>query len=223
MKRDKEALKYLTDIKWKNESRFGFELNFIFHCNPYFKNSILTKMYLKPIYLDTSASKIKWHEGKCLTHDFIKMSGRKPMIRTRNRFFHFFNSLPPHPTEEEIYNHGRYIVETFKGNIKYDYHTGKIIRDKIIPHAISWYIGEALRVSFVMNNMITVIPRMRKLKLVKAIEALMSFSNCYDFCFSVLWVRITLMMNAFGFHQSSSGFHQSSSSSFCYQIGCESF
>ncbi|KAI7741523.1 hypothetical protein M8C21_022601 [Ambrosia artemisiifolia] len=44
--RDEEALKYLKDIKWcRIEDPKGFKLEFFFDTNPYFKNSVLTKVY----------------------------------------------------------------------------------------------------------------------------------------------------------------------------------
>lgn len=44
---DKEALKYLKDIKWQNlgDDKRGFKLEFYFDVNPFFSNSILTKTY----------------------------------------------------------------------------------------------------------------------------------------------------------------------------------
>lgn len=44
--RDEDALKYLKDIKWcRIDSPKGFKLEFLFDANPYFKNTILTKIY----------------------------------------------------------------------------------------------------------------------------------------------------------------------------------
>ncbi|KAL6136561.1 hypothetical protein ACLB2K_061856 [Fragaria x ananassa] len=38
-------------------------------------------------------------------------------------------------------------VEGFKAQLRYDFYIGKIIRDKIIPHAIAWFTKEALQKS----------------------------------------------------------------------------
>lgn len=44
--RDEEALKYLRDIKWcRIDNPKGFKLDFFFDTNPFFKNSVLTKVY----------------------------------------------------------------------------------------------------------------------------------------------------------------------------------
>ena len=44
--RDEDALKSLKDIKWcRIDDPKGFKLDFFFDTNPYFKNSVLTKVY----------------------------------------------------------------------------------------------------------------------------------------------------------------------------------
>ncbi|GJZ82152.1 nucleosome assembly protein 1;4-like protein isoform X2 [Tanacetum coccineum] len=44
--RDEEALKYLKDIKWcRMDDPKGFKLEFFFDNNPFFTNSVLTKVY----------------------------------------------------------------------------------------------------------------------------------------------------------------------------------
>ncbi|GJW92977.1 putative reverse transcriptase domain-containing protein [Tanacetum coccineum] len=44
--RDEEALKYLKDIKWcRMDDPKGFKLEFFFDTNPFFTNSVLTKVY----------------------------------------------------------------------------------------------------------------------------------------------------------------------------------
>ena len=46
MECDEEALKFLKDIKWcRIDVLKGFKLEFFFDTNPFFKNSVLTKMY----------------------------------------------------------------------------------------------------------------------------------------------------------------------------------
>ncbi|PKI64670.1 hypothetical protein CRG98_014937 [Punica granatum] len=78
--KDEDALRYLRDIRWsKTDNPKGFKIDFFFYTNPYFKNSILTKIY------------------------------------------HLINEEEP-------------ILEKA---------TRATIRDKIIPHAIKWFIGKA--------------------------------------------------------------------------------
>ncbi|KAI3853107.1 hypothetical protein MKX03_014467 [Papaver bracteatum] len=44
--RDEGALKYLKDMKWcRIKDLKGFKLEFFFDPNPYFKNTVLTKIY----------------------------------------------------------------------------------------------------------------------------------------------------------------------------------
>ncbi|KAI3872585.1 hypothetical protein MKX03_001534 [Papaver bracteatum] len=88
-KRDDDPLKYLKEIKWCTiDTPKGFKLDFCFHTNPYFHNSILTKTYLM-------------------------MDDDKPIL-------------------EGV--------------------TGSIIRDKIIPHAVLWFTGEAAHPEYINDN-----------------------------------------------------------------------
>ncbi|CAJ2667727.1 unnamed protein product [Trifolium pratense] len=64
--RDKEALKYLKDIKWCRlcNPRI-FKLEFYFDSNPYFQNSVLTKTYhilkdIDPIVEKSTGTEIEW-------------------------------------------------------------------------------------------------------------------------------------------------------------------
>ncbi|KAL6143557.1 hypothetical protein ACLB2K_054252 [Fragaria x ananassa] len=149
--RDEGALKYLQDIEWRrlgSRARGGFELKFIFAHNPYFENSSLLKQFT---HEQTSASEINWRHGQSLTHKLIVKPGKrgKPMSKTCESFFNFFTSRSvPHPTEDTYpYTPSKATVEGFKAQLRYDFHIGKIIRDKIIPHAIAWVTKEALQKS----------------------------------------------------------------------------
>ncbi|XP_071685650.1 nucleosome assembly protein 1;2-like [Rutidosis leptorrhynchoides] len=152
--RDEEALKYLKDIKWcRIDDPKGFKLEFFFDTNPCFKNTILTKVYHMiedddPILEKAIGTEIEWLPGKCLTQKILKKKPKKgsknakPIIKTEkcDSFFNFF-SPPQVPEDEEDINEE--LAEELQNQMEQDYDIGSTIRDKIIPHAVSWFTGEA--------------------------------------------------------------------------------
>ncbi|CAM8890253.1 unnamed protein product [Rhodiola kirilowii] len=152
--RDEGALKYLKDIKWyRVDEPKGFKLEFHFDTNPYFKNSILTKTYHmidedEPILEKAIGTEIEWHSGKCLTQKILKKKPKKgsknakPITKTETceSFFNFF-SPPQVPEEDEDIDEEA--AEELQNQMEQDYDIGSTIRDKIIPHAVSWFTGEA--------------------------------------------------------------------------------
>ncbi|KAL2332270.1 hypothetical protein Fmac_019851 [Flemingia macrophylla] len=157
--RDEGALKYLKDIKWcKIDDPKGFKLEFHFDSNPYFKNSVLTKIYHMiddddPILEKAIGTEIEWHPGKCLTQKVLKKKPRKgsknakPITKTEKceSFFNFFN--PPQVPEDDD-DIDEDAVEELQNLMEHDYDIGSTIRDKIIPHAVSWFTGEAVESDF---------------------------------------------------------------------------
>ncbi|CBI35962.3 hypothetical protein VitviT2T_013256 [Vitis vinifera] len=154
--RDEGALKYLKDIKWyRIDNPKGFKLEFYFDANPYFKNSILTKTYHmidddEPILEKAIGTEIEWYPGKSLTQKLLKKKPRKgsknakPITKTENceSFFNFFNP-PQVPEDEEDIDED--VAEELQNQMEQDYDIGSTIRDKIIPHAVSWFTGEAVQ------------------------------------------------------------------------------
>ncbi|KAL3642967.1 Nucleosome assembly protein [Castilleja foliolosa] len=150
---DDEALKFLKDIKWfRIDDPKGFKLEFYFDTNPFFKNSVLTKTYHmieedEPILEKAIGTEIEWYPGKCLTQKIMKKKPKKgskntkPITRTEQceSFFNFF-SPPKVPDEDDIDEDD---AEDLQNLMEQDYDVGSIIRDKIIPHAVSWFTGEA--------------------------------------------------------------------------------
>ncbi|KAK4373089.1 hypothetical protein RND71_008473 [Anisodus tanguticus] len=152
--RDEEALKFLRDIKWsKIDDPKGFKLEFFFETNPHFKNTVLTKTYHmidedEPILEKALGTEIEWYPGKCLTQKILKKKPKKgsknakPITKTEQceSFFNFFS--PPHvPEDEEDIDEDA--AEELQNLMEQDYDVGSTIRDKIIPHAVSWFTGEA--------------------------------------------------------------------------------
>ncbi|KAL4304292.1 hypothetical protein GQ457_10G001100 [Hibiscus cannabinus] len=143
---DEAALMYLKDIKWhKMEVPKGFKLEFYFDTNPYFQNSVLTKTYLMideddPVLEKTIGTEIEWYPGKCLTPN----KGSK--TKDFKSFFNFF--YPPHipdddDDDDDDEDLGEYTAEELQILMEDDYEIGSTIRDKLIPHAVSWFTGEA--------------------------------------------------------------------------------
>ncbi|XP_011008690.1 PREDICTED: nucleosome assembly protein 1;2-like [Populus euphratica] len=155
--RDEGALKFINDIKWSRlQDHEGFKLEFYFNPNPYFKNSVLTKTYLiidelDPILSQAIGTEIEWYPGKCLTKKVIvkkkprrgsKMAKTITKIKKSEIFFPFFP--PPRiPVNEDGRDDDAY--DELQDMIELDYIVGMIIRDKTIPHAVSWFTGEATK------------------------------------------------------------------------------
>ncbi|KAG0495859.1 hypothetical protein HPP92_000550 [Vanilla planifolia] len=154
--RDEDALKYLKDIKWhKLDDSKGFKLEFHFNPNPYFKNSVLTKTYHmidedEPILEKAVGTEIEWLPGKCLTQKVLKKKPKKgsknakPLTKTETceSFFNFFSPPQVPDDDEEI---DEVAAEQLQDQMEQDYDIGSTIRDKIIPHAVSWFTGEAVQ------------------------------------------------------------------------------
>ncbi|CAM6039278.1 unnamed protein product [Sphagnum compactum] len=153
--RDEAALKYLKDIKWNNlDDNKGFLLEFYFDTNPYFKNPMLSKTYHmieddEPILERAVGTEIEWIPGKNLTTKVLKKKPKKgaknakPVTKTERceSFFNFF-SPPQVPDDEDI---DQDTAEELQDLMEQDYDIGSTIKDKIIPHAVSWFTGEALQ------------------------------------------------------------------------------
>ncbi|KAM7254648.1 hypothetical protein ACFE04_004028 [Oxalis oulophora] len=153
--RDEGALKFLKDIKYHRfEDPKGFKLEFEFDPNPYFQNSILTKTYYvvdddgDPVLEKADGTEIEWLSGKCLTQKVLKKKPKKgskntkPIVKTEKceSFFNFFTP-PKLPDEEDDDDVDEDIADEFQDLMEHDYNLGVTIRDKIIPHAVSWFMG----------------------------------------------------------------------------------
>ncbi|KAG0590212.1 hypothetical protein M758_1G079700 [Ceratodon purpureus] len=152
--RDEAALKFVKDIKSSNlEDNKGFKLDFYFEENPYFKNTVLSKTYHmidddEPILERAVGTEIEWAAGKNLTQKVMKKKPKKgakntkPVTKTEQceSFFNFFT--PPQVPEDDDIDQDT--AEALQDSMEQDYDIGSTIRDKIIPHAVSWFTGDAL-------------------------------------------------------------------------------
>jgi len=154
--RDHAALAYLKDIKWHRiDNPKGFVLEFYFDTNPFFKNSVLSKTYHmidddEPILEKAIGTAIEWYPGKILTEKILKKKPKKgsknpkPIMKTEkcDSFFNFF-SPPEIPDDDDEIDEE--IAEELQNQMEQDYDIGSTIRDKIIPHAVSWFTGDAVQ------------------------------------------------------------------------------
>ncbi|RAL42423.1 hypothetical protein DM860_017603 [Cuscuta australis] len=158
--RDEEALKYLNDIKWSRlDGSKGFKLEFFFDPNPFFKNTVLVKTYYmhdddELILEKAIGTDIEWHPSKCLTQKVLKKKPKKgsksakPITKTEKcaSFFNFFNP-PAVPDDDDEEEEDEEDAEELHEQLEQDYEIGSTIRDKIIPHAVSWFTGEAVELN----------------------------------------------------------------------------
>jgi len=152
---DEDALSYLQDIRYAElEGSEGFSLTFHFAENPYFTNTTLVKNYFMESddvfgeleYSHATGTKIEWKAGKNLTVKQIKKKtkakGKKParvvtVEEPCDTFFSFFAPIQPPQGEDDQ------IEEEEAEQMEADFDIGCIIKDKVIPHAIKWFTGEA--------------------------------------------------------------------------------
>jgi len=161
--KDEEVLKHLVDIKVRMlEDNPGFTLDFVFEPNEFFENAVLSKTYHlmnapeqsfagSVIYDHAHGTDIKWKEGKDLSVVVeVKKQKHKGTGKTRTvkktvpaeTFFSFFTPPKP-PNDEDDVDDEEYAHLDEK--LEFDYEVGEQIKEKLIPHAIDWFTGEALQ------------------------------------------------------------------------------
>jgi nucleosome assembly protein 1-like 1 len=139
MPEDEPALKFLRDVvctTLPEAKGTGFSLQFCFGSNKYFSNTTLTKTYhvagtdTEPILERAEGTEIRWKPGMNLT---TKQRSNGSYI-PRMSFFCFFNTL--RLPSEVLLDGGREMIES-------DYEIGRAFKDKLVPHAVRWFTGEA--------------------------------------------------------------------------------
>ncbi|KAI8993147.1 nucleosome assembly protein-domain-containing protein [Pilobolus umbonatus] len=156
---DENALKHLMDVRMSYMEQPGFKLDFEFSDNEFFTNKVLSKTYYYQdhvyggdfLYDHAEGCQINWKEGKDLTVTIeTKKQRHKGTNKTRvvkrtipsNSFFHFF-SPPVIPAEEDDIDEKE--AEGLDANLEADYEMGEEFKDKIIPHAVDYFTGKALK------------------------------------------------------------------------------
>ncbi|KAG9127309.1 hypothetical protein FRC07_014939 [Ceratobasidium sp. 392] len=172
--RDEEALAYLTDVRlsYLPEPDLGFKLTFVFDENPFFENKELEKTYFyqkelsysgEYMYERAKGTNIKWKEDKDLTKTIeIKKQRNKNTNRTRlirrtqnvPSFFDFFTPPLALSTNPDLIASGEAVdgndlteeqLEQLEENLEIDYQVGEDLKERVIPRAIDYFTGKALR------------------------------------------------------------------------------
>ncbi|XP_014262149.1 nucleosome assembly protein 1-like 1-A [Cimex lectularius] len=159
---DEPILKHLHDVKVDLvENPMSFKLEFYFTPNEFFSNKVLTKEYeLKckpeeddpfsfegPEIYKCRGCQIDWYNGKDVTVKTVKKRQKhhsRAAVRTISKqvqaesFFNFFNppQIPDDPNAE--------MEEEAQALISADFELGHYIRERIVPHAVLYFTGEAL-------------------------------------------------------------------------------
>ncbi|OEH76253.1 nucleosome assembly protein [Cyclospora cayetanensis] len=136
----------------------SFRLVFTFVENPYFKPLTLVKDYRLSVapggrgaeLTSTHSTPIEWLEGKDVTKKTVirKQRNRKTkQTRTvaetvdANSFFNLFVDHEI-PSDEKLEQMEEKEVEELQMVVEADYDIGITIRDKIIPRAVDWFLGQ---------------------------------------------------------------------------------
>ncbi|WVN90194.1 uncharacterized protein L203_105430 [Cryptococcus depauperatus CBS 7841] len=163
---DEDALKHLVDVKlsYLEGDKPGFKLHFVFTPNDYFEDLELTKTYYYQeqvgyggdfVYDKAVGTEVRWKEEKDLTKKVeIKKQRNKTTGRTRtirkvvptDSFFNFFK--PPQPPSSETLEASdidEEELEELDARLEMDYQIGEDFKEKIIPRAVDYFTGKALR------------------------------------------------------------------------------
>lgn len=169
---DEAALKHLTDIRMEYLDKPGFRLVFEFVENEFFTNKLITKTYNfqeevsyggEFMYDSAEGDKIDWKAGKNLTVRieqkkqrnkskflmFVIRQFAKILLDTKQTrvvkktvpiasFFNFFDP-PKAPADDDD---GASEIDE---RLEIDYQLGEEIREKLIPRAVDWFTGRALK------------------------------------------------------------------------------
>jgi len=104
------------------------------------------------IYDRAEGCKINWNDGKDATTKVeIKKQRNKNTKQTRevkksvptDSFFNFFNPPIPHDHQPEDHEHNDAEESDLEEKLQLDYQLGEDIKEKIIPHAVYYFTGEA--------------------------------------------------------------------------------
>jgi nucleosome assembly protein 1-like 1 len=157
--KDEVILKSLKDITARTlpeEEGIGFRLEFTFAENEFFTNTKLTKTYFMadgdddPVLEKAEGTPIDWAAGKNVTVKIKKKKqrnkngkGTRTVTKTEpcESFFNFFN--PPKIPGPEDLDMPDEELEHRQQELEADYDMGISLREKVIPHAVKWFTGEA--------------------------------------------------------------------------------
>jgi hypothetical protein len=155
-KHDEPILKHLydVDIEFNKDKPYSFELRFYFTPNEYFTNSLLTKKYEFKIEIDpkepyvfeapesicSKGCTINWKKSKSVTCKLIEQKDSKGQLcqieESQPSFFNFFRTY-----DREMVASNDLSGEE-DAEIAVDFEIGYTFKEKVIPRAILYYMGE---------------------------------------------------------------------------------
>ena len=140
----------------EDQETIGFKLEFTFAENEFFTNKVLTKTYLMadtsddPVLEKAIGTPIDWAPGKNVTVKIKKKkqrnkkgSGTRTVTKEEpcESFFNFFNPPSiPNPEEEALDEEE---MKQRQMELEGDYEMGIAFQERLVPHAIKWFTGEA--------------------------------------------------------------------------------
>lgn len=153
---DEPALEALTNIVVLPvmDEPESFKLEFHFAPNPYFTNTCLTKVFHIEEKGDTvsgcDGTEIDWKEGKDLTKKVTKKKkGKKvkTVVTPQESFFQFFADpdsviANQEPEDEET---AEELMNELQEKFEFFLYCGRFIANQLVPNALAWYTGDALR------------------------------------------------------------------------------
>ena len=160
--KDAAVLSHLVDLSCSpvtgtdkdGDPMYGFELKFVFaEGNPYLTSNVLTKTYLfsdedQSYLVASKGTAIAWAAGKDPTVKVLKKKGTKPGTKPQTkieRVDSFFNFFSPPDVPEEGDEIDEEEMEALQEALEADHEIGTIIKDDIIPNAVSWFTGAAMQ------------------------------------------------------------------------------
>ena len=159
--KDEVILKSLTDVQSETlpeADGVGFRLTFTFAKNEFFSNQTLTKVYHMadsgedPVLEKAVGTEINWHEGKNVTVKIKKKkqrnkNGKGTRVVTKTEpcesFFNFFSPPKIPGLEEDEEELEEEEMEQRQMELESDYEMGIAFQERIVPHALKWFTGEA--------------------------------------------------------------------------------
>jgi len=157
--KDEVILHSLTNITAETlpeGENIGFKLEFTFAENEFFTNKVLTKTYMMadtsddPVLEKADGTVIDWAAGKNVTVKIKKKkqrnkkgSGTRTVVKEEpcESFFNFFSPPSiPNPEEEALDEEE---MEQRQMELESDYEMGIAFQERLVPHAIKWFTGEA--------------------------------------------------------------------------------
>lgn len=158
---DRPILAHLQDIVFSwidTKAQTSFKVDFHFSPNEFFTNTVLSKVYHlenseddvdESVLTKTEGTTIDWLPGKNVTEKRITRKQRnKRTQETRtitqmvedNSFFNFFQSHQI-PSEAQWSTMDDKELAELEMIVEAEFEVGCILRDRIIPRALGWYLG----------------------------------------------------------------------------------